>query len=90
MQGQFKALVVYTAACGQDFASKHILCVCSICIDISGLRAGRALKFIFAWGLHMSYIGLGCMYSATLVDLHHTAELSYLLILFVTFLSHHH
>ena len=41
----------------------------------------------------MSYIGLGCMYieySATLVDLHHTAELSYLLILFVTFLSHHH
>lgn len=83
------------AACISDFASKHILCVCSICVDSSGLLAGRALKFIFAQGLHMSYTGLGCMYtyidySATLVDLHHTAELSYLLMLFVTFLSHHH
>jgi hypothetical protein len=29
-------------------------------------------------------------YSATLIDLHHTAELSCLLTLFVTFLSHHH
>ena len=50
------------AACFADFASKYILCVCSICIVSSALRAGRALEFIFALGLHMFYTDLGCMY----------------------------
>ena len=52
MQRQFKALVVYKAAWGQRLLA-----------FISGLLGGRALKFTFAQGLHVSYTGLGYIYT---------------------------